>query len=102
MVTVGAAFTVNSEAEEPVPKSGLVTVTLRAPVVAPPATATGTVSVVTFTKVVDPTVRPVPADRDDGTAQEAQAPVMVTVCDGTPPAPEEGVAVADRQDTRSR
>ena len=57
-VTVGAGFTVKVDVPDCV--SGFVTVRVRAPVDAPAPTATGTVSVVELTNVVDPTVSPVP------------------------------------------
>jgi hypothetical protein len=58
-VAVSAAFTVKPPLV-PTPESGFVIVTVRAPVVAPLATETGTVSCDELTNDVEPTVRPVP------------------------------------------
>src|SRR6266540_6131330 len=59
-VTVGAAFTVKQPEHEPVPVSGLVTVTSRAPVVAPAEIVRLAVSWVELLNVVELTVMPVP------------------------------------------
>ena len=67
-VTVGAPLTVKAFSFEPTPSSGLVTVTLRAPVVAPDSIVIFAVSSVALTNVVELTVTPVPKD--------ALAPVM--------------------------
>ena len=61
-VTVGAALTVNVVVATPV--SGLVTVNVRAPVAAVPASDTFTVSCVALFHVVEFTVTPVPETTD--------------------------------------
>jgi hypothetical protein len=76
--TVGAAFTVKHELHEPLPASGLVTVTFPAPVVAPAETVMLAVSEVEETKVVEFTVIPDPEKAD--VAPETK-PVPVTVID---------------------
>src|SRR6266511_978776 len=59
-VTVGRALTVKHPVHDPVPASVLVTVTSRAPVVAPPAMVMLAVTWVALLKVVELTVMPVP------------------------------------------
>ena len=59
-VTVGPALTVNTPVPVAAVSSGLVTVTLRTPVVAPAAIVMFAVSWVALTKVVELTVIPVP------------------------------------------
>jgi hypothetical protein len=66
--TVGATLTVKQLAQEPVPASGLVTVTLRVPVVAFVVRVTLAVSEVALTNVVEFTVIPVPEN-------DAEAPL---------------------------
>src|ERR1039457_3608465 len=70
-VTVGAALTANTPVPVPTPASGLVTVTLRAPVVAPAVIAMVAVNDVTLTNVVELTVIPVPEN-------DATSPVPLT------------------------
>ncbi len=62
--TVGAAFTVKQFVHEPLPASGLVTVTFPAPVVAPAETVMLAVSEVEETNVVEFTVIPDPEKAD--------------------------------------
>jgi hypothetical protein len=57
---VGLAFTVKQLLHEPLPASGLVTVTFPAPVVAPAETVMLAVSEVDEAKVVEFTVMPLP------------------------------------------
>src|SRR5919198_295204 len=57
-VTVGAALTVKQPLHDPVPASGFVTVTSRAPVAAPAVIVMFAVSCVELTKVVELTVIP--------------------------------------------
>ena len=73
----------NTPAVVDVPPSPLRTVTLRAPTVAPAATVTGTVNVVAFTNVVEPTVRPRP-EIDTVALLSNPVPVTVTVVCAAP------------------
>ena len=59
-VTVGPALTVKALASDPLPASGLVTVTARAPVAAPEAIVTLALSSVALSNVVELTVMPAP------------------------------------------
>ena len=71
------ALTVKTPVPVPTPASGLVTVTLRAPVVAEPKMVMLAVSEVALTKVVELTVIPVP--EKEATAPETNpVPVIVT------------------------
>jgi hypothetical protein len=76
--TVGAAFTVKQFVHEPLPASGLVTVTLPAPVVAPAETVMLAVTEVEDTKVVEFTVIP---DPENVAAAPLTNPVPVIVID---------------------
>ena len=60
VVIVGAALTVKQPEHEPKPASGFVTVTFRAPVVAPAAIVMFAVTCVAETNVVELTVMPLP------------------------------------------
>ena len=75
-MTVGAAFTVKTLVPVAFPASGLVTVTLPAPVVAVAATAMLAVSEVALTKVVELTVIPA---AEKVAAAPLTKPVPVTV-----------------------
>jgi hypothetical protein len=79
-VTVGAAFTVKRPVPVAVLRSPLVTVTFRAPTVAPAASETLTLNEVALTNVVELTVIPVP---ENATARDAPlmkpVPVIVIV-----------------------
>ena len=75
--TVGPASTVKAAAFEPTPASGLVTVTVRAPVLAPGSTVTLAVSSVDDLKVVELTVTPAP--KDDVAPLTKFAPLIVIV-----------------------
>jgi hypothetical protein len=77
-VTVGAALTVNTFVPVPAPASGLVTVTLRVPVVAPDAIVMFAVSDVALTNVVELTVIPVPENDADAPLTKP-VPVIVTL-----------------------
>jgi hypothetical protein len=89
-VTVGAALTVNTPVPVPTPPSGLVTVTLRAPVVAPAAIAMFAVSCVALTNVVELTVIPVPENDADAPVTKF-VPVIVTLKLVAPLSPELGL-----------
>jgi hypothetical protein len=75
---VGAALTVKALLPVPVPPSGLVTVTLRAPVVALLAMVMLTVRLVELTKVVELTVIPAP-EKDAANPVPLTKPAPVTV-----------------------
>jgi hypothetical protein len=91
-VTVGAALTVNTPVPVPTPPSGLVTVTLRAPVVAPAAIAMFAVSCVALTNVVELTVIPVPEnDAASPVPLTKLVPVIVTLKLVAPLSPELGL-----------
>ena len=75
-VTVGAALTVNTPAPAPTPASGLVIVTLRAPVLAAPEIVMLAVSWVALTNVVELTAIPVP---ENTVAAPLTKPVPVIV-----------------------
>ncbi len=76
--TFGSALTVNPPASVSTPPSGLVTVTVRAPVLAPASTETFADSSVELTKVVDSTVMPEP--NDDVAPLTKPLPLIDTVC----------------------
>ena len=77
---VGLASTVNPLASEPVPPSPLVTVTVRAPVLAPDSTATLADSSVALTKLVDSTEMPVPENSSSSAPPLTKPlPLMVIV-----------------------
>ena len=63
---------------EPTPSSGLVTLTVRAPVLAPASTETLALSSVELTKLVDSTVTPAP--KDEVAPLTKRAPLIAIVC----------------------
>ena len=71
-------MTVNAFVPVPAPESGLVTVTLRAPVAAELATLTISVSSVEDLNVVELTVTPVPENAAEAPLSKCE-PVIVTV-----------------------
>jgi hypothetical protein len=90
-VTVGPALTVNTPVPVALLLSGLVTVTLRAPVAAPPLIETLAVSDVALTKVVELTVIPVPENEAVAPLSKPE-PVTVTLKLVAPWSPELGLA----------